>query len=329
MRRSSASSASRRASRGASETRAPGSSGSGGNPLPGTRNGAAPAAARDAHDVREHGVEPIGELVRRPEARGIERDQEDALVVWPRICAHGARTREDARERLDEQREREALRAAERLQQPVAHPFPGHRHARVLEHPHLAERRDARRQVDDEVRRPGARDSRRERVRGEPPLEPARGRDALLGAGVVGEREQRDPVAAGAVGVVGEAAAVPRVPHRGGGDPVLARPLGDEIDRKRADHLAERMASVDGQRGALVTDHLGAGRGHDRARPPAFGVLHEAAQAMRRMAADLGAHEQLRHAPGVAGARAHALGGVAGETHGVGCGDLGHEANHA
>ena len=256
--------------------RAVGSSGSGGRPLPGTRSGSAPSAARHVQHVGEHRLEALGELVRRAEARGIEGEQEEALVVRAGVGRDRAGARDDAGERLDQERQRESLGAAERLQQAVPHPRLRHGPARVLEHAHLAEGGHARGEIDDEVRRPQPRDAGGQRIRREPRREPAGRRDRLLGAGVVGEREQRHAVPAGAVGVVREATAVAGVPHRDGGHAVLERTLGGEVGRERADDLPERVAAVDRERRAFVAHHLGLCRRHDRALPPALGVLHEA-----------------------------------------------------
>ena len=119
---------------------------------------------------------------------------------------------------------------------------------------------------------------------------------------------------------------MPGVAHRDGGDPVLERPLGREVGRERADDLPERPPAVERERRALVAHDLGPCRGHDRAVAPAVRVLPQAPQPVARMAADLGAHEQLRDALGVLGARAHALDDVAGEAQRFGGGE---RARHA
>ena len=242
----------------------------------------------------------------------------------PGIRRHGAGARDDACQRLHQQCQREALGAAERLQQAAAHPLLRHGLTGVLEHAHLAERRDAGREIDDEVRRAGPRDPGRQRVRGEPRREPARRRHGLLRAGVVGEGEQDDAVSAGAIRVVREAAAVPGAAHRDGGDAVLARPLGGEVGRERADDLAERSVPVHGDGRALVAHDLGARRGDDRAVARGRRVLDQPSQSVRRMPAHLRAHEQLGRAVRVGRARAEALGDVAREDQGPGCGDRRH-----
>jgi hypothetical protein len=96
--------------------------------------------------------------------------------------------------------------------------------------------------------------------------------------------------------------------HRDGRDAVGACALGGEVGGPRADDLTERSVTVDRQRRAIVAHHLGPGRGHDRAASPPGRVLHDPAQAVRRVSPDLGAHEQLGDPVRVGRPRAHAFG---------------------
>ena len=208
----------------------------------------------------------------------------------------------------------------------ATHPLLRHRAPGVLQDAHLAERRHAGRKVDHEVRRAGARNTGRQRVRRESRREPAGRRHRLLRARVVREREQDDAVVAGAIRVVGKAPAVPRMADRNRRDAVLERPRGSQVGRERADDLAERMAPVDRHRRALVAQDLRAGRWHDRAVARSGRVLRQPPQAVRGMAPHLSANEQLGRALGVGRARANVLRDVAREAQGLGCRDLGHRA---
>ena len=237
-----------------------------------------------------------------PEARGVEGQHEHALIVRPRVRRDGAGSGDDARQRLDEQAEREALDAAERLHQAVAHPRLRHRPARVLEHSHLAVRRHTRREVDHEVRRPRSRDAGCERVRGQPRLPGARRCDALLRPGVVREQQHRHAVTAGAIGVVGQAprsaqtAALPPPPPRArapaappGRPPACRRPDRARAGRPASVSSPRHARSVPARRARSCrcascssTAATGAGRDRDVPRPRRVRAARRRARHPRR-----------------------------------------------
>ena len=122
-------------------------------------------------DVLGHLLDALLELVDREEARDLDRDARQALLVVARELGRGggrvSRAREHPGEDLDREREPEALVAAERLQHAAELPLLGHRLAELAAHPDLAGRDDARRHVEREGRAVGAWRCDRERVRRE------------------------------------------------------------------------------------------------------------------------------------------------------------------
>ena len=143
-------------------------------------SGSAPGSRLGAEDVPSIASTRSASSGRLAEAPGIEGQQEHALIIRPGIGADGARSRHDACERFDQQREREALRATQRLKEPVAHP-----RLRAPADPRPPARAPCpvpRRWSRDRSR--GAADPARgiaggRRIRGQPALARARRRDGL------------------------------------------------------------------------------------------------------------------------------------------------------